>query len=308
MYPWSNPMNSGTAEVTKVTSNKYHLNVSVVHGFGHNIEEIDSDFIYDGKNFIMLNDQYQIVNISFTENAITIDYKGENFGGVGAEPKGTFYLKNSGIVDSPFLTKIYDKLKLNDQYRHGFTDVLTYNLNKTQDVLLIQSKSSVDRIQIVTESLVLYNSTNQGLDILGEISSYQNQGLHKKLGNLKASPELIYELLHKAYADRFIEVIMQRFDNGDRTAGDPDKFKLTDAEASFIVTGVEGTQSISDNKRNAENIGSIFKSEVDSSDNKTVTIHIYEMVRNSKDDEHKATADWLIVDRSSGVVSSRIFE
>ena len=28
MYPWSNPMNSGTAEVTKVTSNKYHLNVS----------------------------------------------------------------------------------------------------------------------------------------------------------------------------------------------------------------------------------------------------------------------------------------
>ena len=83
---------------------------------------------------------------------------------------------------------------------------------------------------------------------------------------------------------------------------------LQSAEASFIVTGVEGTQSISDNKRNAENIGSIFKSEVDSSDNKTVTIHIYEMVRNSKDDEHKATADWLIVDRSTGIVSSRIFE
>lgn len=306
IYPWSNPLNSGTAEVTKLGANKYHLYVSVVHGFGHNIGEIDSDFIDNGKNFVILNDEYKIVTISFTENSITIDYSGNKFGGANAEPKGTFYLKNSGIEDVPFLTKIYDKLKLTDQYRHGFTDVLTYEL-KDKQVLLVRSKSSIRRTQIVAESLVIYNTSNHSLDVLGEVSGLKSLGARKKLESMKADPELIYQLLHKDWADRFIELEMQKFDNGDRTAGDPDKFKLTDAEAFFIVTGIEGATSISNNTRNADNIGSIFITEVDHLDNKTVTIHIYEMVRNDKDEGHTATADWLEVDRSTGKVSSMIF-
>ncbi|OCT13863.1 hypothetical protein A8709_20025 [Paenibacillus pectinilyticus] len=308
IYPWSNPLNSGTAEVTKISTNKYHLNVSVVHGFGHNIGEIDSDFTYDGKNFVLLNDQYKIVTISFTDYTLTIDYPGEGFGGAGAEPKGTFYLKNSGVDDAPFLRTLYEKLKLRDQYRHGFTDVLTYNINKTQKVLLVRSKGSINRTQIVAESLVLYDTSNQIFDVLGEVNSHKSQEILKKLESLKASPELIYQLLHKDYADRFIELEMKRFDNGDRTVGEPDKFKLTDAEAFYIVTGIEGATSTSNNKRNSDNIGSIFKTEVDHSDNKTVTIHIYEIVRNDKDDEHTATADWLELDRSTGEVSSMIFD
>ncbi|MEW9697772.1 hypothetical protein [Paenibacillus sp. SI8] len=308
IYPWSNPLNSGTAEVTKLGENKYHLNVSVVHGFGHNIGDIDFDFTHDGKNFVILNDQFKKVTLAFADNSLTIDYTGEEFGGFNAEPKGTFYLKNAGINDVPFLTKLYDKLNLSDQYRNGFTDVLTYNLNEIQQVLLVRSTSSINRNQVVSESLVIYNTLNQSLDILGDVTSNNAQELSKKLESLNADQELIYQLLHKDYADRFIELKMRKFDEGDPRARDLEKFRLTDAEVFYIITGIEGASSISNNTRNSDNIGSIFKTEVDHSDDTTVTIHIYEMVRNGNDDEHTVTADWLEVDRSSGEVASTLFE
>jgi hypothetical protein len=304
MYAWSTPRYSGIAEVTKAGVNKYHLKVSVVVGFSHHNGEIDSDFTVDGKNIVFSNNDYKNVTLTFTENSLTIDYPGEGFGGANAAPKGTFYLSNSGVEDAAFLTKLYDKIKLSDVYRHGFTDVLTYKLNETQQILLIQSHSSVDRTRIIEKNLALYDSSNQNIDHLGKMNTYFATKLGKKLVDLQIDPELINVLLHKDYADRFIKIQMQRFDNGDQTVLKPDQFKLTDAEAFYIATGIENATSISQNTRNSGDIGSIYSAEVDHSNDKTVTIHIYNLVGKNEQEIHTVTYDWLEVIRSTGIVKS----
>jgi hypothetical protein len=229
---------------------------------------------------------------------------GTGFGGINAEPKGTFYLRNSGIEDAPFLTKLYDALKLPEPYRHGFSDVFPYYMNKNQQ-LLLRNRSSVNRSLIVSESLIVYGSSDKSFNVLGEVDNYNTSKLRKKLENLNNNSSLIYEVLYKDYYDRFIQLLMDKFDNG---TFDPDNIKLTDAEAFYIVTGIKGTTSITNNKRNSQNIGSIFIREVDHSDAKKVTIHDYEIVRNDATDTHNATHDWLEVDRATGKVRSTIFE
>lgn len=303
-----NPLYSGFVEVTQLAKNKYHLNVIVVNGFSRRDGTIESDFSYDGQGFVLADPEYKQVNLSFTENSVTIDYEGDEFGGSFAEPKGTFYLKNSDIEDAPFLARLYNYLQLPGQYRNGFTDVLTYRLNDTRQVLLVRSQSSVDRSVTASEYLVVYNPSDKSFKLLGEIEQYNVSELRKKLEDLKAEPELIYELLRKDFADRLLLLKMRRFEDGDRSVLDPDTFKLTEEEAFYIVTGVEGTTFISNNTRDAQNIGSIFKTEVDSSDDKAVIVHIYEDVRNSEEDEHTATSDWLEVDRSTGKVVSSLYE
>lgn len=309
IYPWSDPLYSGIAEVTRLDEHKYHLNVSVVTGFAHNNGSIEGDFTYDGTAFHLAGEDYQDVTLAFTENSITIDYPEDNmFGGNNAEPKGTFYLKNSGVEDAAFLTRLYDELQLPESYRGGFTDVFTYQLNEAKQILLVRSMSSVDRTAIASDELVVYDPTDASFEMVGEVVSYQISELRAKLEELKATPELVYELLRKDAADRFIRVQMDRFDNGDMSARDPDKCVLTNEEAFYIATGIEGKTSVSNNRRDSGNIGSIFITQVDHSDDKKVTIHIYEDVRNDEQDEHTATSDWLEVDRSTGQVTSTLWE
>ncbi|MFE5323740.1 copper amine oxidase N-terminal domain-containing protein [Paenibacillus sp. NPDC056579] len=307
-YPWSNPLNSGMAEVSKLDDNRYHLHVSVVHGFSRNMGELESDFTFDGKDIVFSNPEYSQVTATFTENSITIDYPGDGFGGFNAEPKGTFYLQNSGSNEAPFLTKLFTSLQIPDSYRYGFTDVFTYHLSGMKDVLLVQSRSSLNRSKVISGNLAIYDTAKQSIEPLGEITSTSKHDLSKKLEALSAGEELIYELLNKEYADRFTELQIQRFDNGDLTLGDPDLFRLTDAEAFYIVTGAEETTSISDNLRNQDNIGSIIRTEVEHSDAQSVTIHIYELVRNDQNDEHTATIDRLEVNRTNGRVKSILFD
>ncbi|WP_079912507.1 copper amine oxidase N-terminal domain-containing protein [Paenibacillus sp. 32352] len=307
-YPWYNPLNNGTAEVTKLDDGRYHLHVSVVHGFSHNLGELDSDFTYDGENFVFSDPEYSKVTMTFTENSITIDYPGYGFGGFNAEPKGTFYLHNSGIHDAPFLTKLYTRLQLPDVYRNGFSDVFTYYIDSTKVALLVRSYSTMDRNKVISENLAIYDTNTQTIEPLGEIQSYNKQELGKKLAALSLSEEFIYEVLNKEYADRFIELQMERFDNGDLTLGDLDQFRLTEEEAFYIVTGEKKTTAASHNVRDQDNNGSIYRSEVDHSDADSVTIHIYELVRHNPNDEHTATIDWLEVNRSNGRVKSILFE
>jgi hypothetical protein len=138
---------------------------------------------------------------------------GTGFGGINAEPKGTFYLRNSGIEDAPFLTKLYDALKLPEPYRHGFSDVFPYYMNKNQQ-LLLRNRSSVNRSLIVSESLIVYGSSDKSFNVLGEVDNYNTSKLRKKLENLNNNSSLIYEVLYKDYYDRFIQLLMDKFDNG----------------------------------------------------------------------------------------------
>ncbi|WP_245856124.1 copper amine oxidase N-terminal domain-containing protein [Paenibacillus rigui] len=306
-YPWSNPLNSGTAEVTKLDDNRYHLDVSVIHGFSHNMGELHSDFTFDGNAIVFTESEYDKVTMTFTENSVTIDYPGNSFGGFNAEPKGTFYLQNSGTNHAPFLTKLFNSLQIPDSYQQGLTDVFTYHVSQTKEALLVQSHSTLNRSKVISEFLAIYDTSTQSIEPFGEITGTSKQNLSKKLEALSVSEELIYVLLNKGYADRFTELQMQRFDNGDQTLGDPDLFQLTDAEAFYIVTGAEETTSISENYRNQDNIGSIFRTEVDHSDANRVIIHCYELVRNGQNDEHTATIDWFEVNRSNGRVKSILF-
>ncbi|OPH57819.1 hypothetical protein BC351_04805 [Paenibacillus ferrarius] len=300
------PFQTGVAKVSRMGMNKYHLIASMTYGYSHNNGEIETDFSYDGNKFIILNQKYSIVKISFTENSITIDYPGEHFGGNNAEPKGTFYLEHTDSADSRFLTKVYDTLKLPDPYRHGLSEVLTYELDDKL-LLLVRTRNDKNVTQMNADFLLMYKAADQSLSVIGEISDYKEQDLQKELNNLGADSFLIYQILHKDYADRLVKLKMHKWDNGDLAVGESGEFQLTETEAIYIVTGVEKATSVTTNMRSADNIGSIFKTEVDRSDNKTVTIHSYEIVRKDQNDEHTVTQDWLEVNRLTGNVSSLIW-
>ncbi|MNC20377.1 hypothetical protein D3C75_683230 [compost metagenome] len=134
-----------------------------------------------------------------------------------------------------------------------------------------------------------------------------NQKLSKTLLSMGVEPELIYELLNKDCADRYVEIQIQRFENGDSSAM-AGTMQLTDEEAFYVATGIPDTASYQNNTRDKNNIGSIFVMEVDSSDDKAVRLHFYEHVRNSEEDQHTATSAWLSVDRRTGRVTNTLFE
>ncbi|MDF2935371.1 MAG: hypothetical protein K0Q90_744, partial [Paenibacillaceae bacterium] len=307
IVPFYNDYNIGLAEVTDKGNDRYHLLVSRTYGFSHNMGEIESDFTLHNGKAEFADQTYANVQLSFTENAIHIEYEGIQFGGLNAEPKGAFYLKNAGVEDSLFLSALYDELKLPEAYRNGFSDVYTYMYGDKQ-LLLVRSASSADRSRIAEQHLVQYDPVNKEFKVLGEVSGeFMNQKLAKTLLSMDVDPELIYEMLNKDSADRYVEVQVRRFDEGDRSVM-MRTMQLTDEEAFYIATGIPDTVSYQNNTRDKNNTGSIFIMEVDSSDDQAVRLHFYESVRNSEEDQHTATSAWLSVDRQTGRVTNTLFD
>lgn len=302
------PANVGVVEVKKLGGDQYHLTVQVVRGLSHHNGEIDGDFRVDGQRLVFTDELYRNVSLSFTDNALTIDYpEEEGFGGANAEPRGTYFLQNSGTEDAPFLTRLYDQAGVEEVYRNGFTDVYTYPLDDDQNLLLLRSQSSVDRTVIVGERLVIHNPKEDRFIPIGEVVSYDLDSVRKQLKKYNVDDELVYEVTRKEYADRYKEVLMKGFDQGQTEFLDGAAY-LTDEEAFYIVMGIENSTAAENNQRDAQNIGSIFIQEVDHADEQSVTIHIYEEVRNDGTDTHTATGDWLSVDRQTGRVVSELFD
>ncbi|MGZ7445338.1 hypothetical protein [Paenibacillus sp. TH7-28] len=303
------PANVGIAEVKKLGGGEqFHLNVQVVRGLSHHNGEIDGDFHVDGQRLVFTDESYRNVSLSFTDNALTIDYpEEEGFGGANAEPRGTYFLQNSGAEDTPFLTRLYDQAGVEKVYRNGFTDVYTYPLDNDQNLLLLRSQSSVDRSVTASERLVIHNPKEDRFIPIGEVVSYHLDSVRKQLKMYNIDDELVYEVTRKEYADRYKEVMMKRFDQGQTEFLDG-AANLTDEEAFYIVMGIENSTAAENNQRDAQNFGSIFIQEVDHADEQSVTIHIYEEVRNDETDTHTATADWLKVDRQTGRVVSELFD
>ncbi|MED4959163.1 hypothetical protein ABEO75_24480 [Paenibacillus macerans] len=302
------PANVGIAEVKKLGGEQYHLNVQIVRGFSHHNGEIDGDFRVDGQRLVFVDELYRNVSLSFTDNALTIDYpEEEGFGGANAEPRETYFLQNSGTEDAPFLTRLYDQAGVEEVYRNGFTDVYTYPLDNDQNLLLLRSQSSADRSVTASERLVIHNPKEDRFIPIGEVLSYDLDSVRKQLKTYNVDDGLVYKVTRKEYADRYKEVLMKRFDQGQTEFLDG-AANLTDEEAFYIVTGIENSTAAENNQRGAQNIGSIFIQEVDHADEQAVTIHIYEEVRNDATDTHTATADWLSVDRQTGRVVSELFD
>jgi hypothetical protein len=294
------PRYSGTADVSQVGDNKYHLSIEIITGLSHHIGEIQSDFDFDGERFVFADDAYKDVTLTFTESSLTVEYEEDGFGGMNAEPRGTYYLSNSGSKATPFLQSVYDRVDLAEEYRRGNTEILTYIINDEENALLLRAK---DTNAIISEHIVIYNHNSKVLSLIGEVSFNNMRNVREQLKAYNLSDEQVYAVTRKSYYDRYVEVVMARFDNSLSW----DEFSLTDEEAFYIVTGIPNSTSIEDNYRDDNNRGSIFIQEVDHADEHEVIIHIYELVRNDETDTHTATSDWLMVDRLTGSVTSMIY-
>lgn len=296
-----NPYNYSEAVVEQAGTNLYHLNVYVMYGFSHNSGEIDFDFKATEGRLQPLDPEYEAVTLQFSEDSLVIDYPDNGaWGGINAEPKGTFYLDNSGQEESPFLTRVYDQLKINGEYRGVLTNVLTYEVKGGNNLLLVQTYSDAKHEQLQNEALAVHNKRTGEITSLGSTDS---KSIKEQLVKLGVNEDTIYTLLHKRAADHLIEVEMAHFDNeGSRNLGDD--YILNEEEAFYIVTGIEDATSVAKNSRDENNIGSIYITEVDHSDDDIVQIHVYEMVRNSDDDIHQATADWIEVNRKTGKIKT----
>lgn len=298
------PLWFGEAVITKKKQGLYRLEVNIMTGLSHHIGSIESDFTVQGGVVELTDEQYKAVTVTVEDNRLEIDYpESESFGGANAEPKGYFYLFQSAAEDTPFQKKLYDAVQMEETYREGFTDVLTIYSEEGKQLLLLQSHSTIHRDVIVSEYLVQYDERKKSFLNIGEIGpGGERAKLSKALKRLGYDDDMIYEATRKAEFDRYQEVLMERFDENMTNMDAP----LTEEEAFYVAMGIDGKTRAENNTRDEHNIGSIFIQELDSSNDKTVTIHIYELVRNSDDDEHTATGAWLEVDRATGKVTDML--
>ncbi|WP_410770411.1 hypothetical protein [Fontibacillus sp. BL9] len=300
------PANAGVAEITVSPEEpgRYHLSVSVVRGYSHHIGSMESDFEWDGElgKFRLTDEGYEDVALELAENSLTVDYEGKQFGGANAEPKGTYYLSNTGAEDAPFLTELYDLTGLGEVYRHGVSDVYSYELDEGRLLLLVRSGNNEDRSEIAEERLALYNASSRSLKALGEASGHNETDNRELLQSLGADEHLIYQVLYKTYNDRLITLEMEKFDEGQPGFHDSDDYRLSGQEAFYIATGVKNTTRWENNTRDENDIGSTFIAEVDSMREETVTIRFDELVRNPEGMEEIVNTDRLEVDLASGKV------
>lgn len=306
------PVNVGFAEVTALNAeqSRYHLSLSVVRGFSHHNGAMEFDFGWDAdmSEFKPEDEEFKDVSLRFTENSLTVDYPGTGYGGMNAEPKGTYYLSNSDSKEASFLTKLYELFGLPEAYRSGYSDVYTFELDDTRLLLLVESQNTLDKSEVAERHLALYDIPARSLENLGEAADYNVADNRDKLQSLGADKDLVYRVLRKSYHDRLIDLEMQKFDEGEPGFLNTEEYKLSEQEAFYIATGLKNMTRYVNNARGEDNIGSIFIMEVDRADEATVVVHLYELVRNGEDDEHTATSDWLEVDRTSGRVSSSLFD
>ncbi|WP_088829972.1 hypothetical protein [Paenibacillus tyrfis] len=281
------------------------MEVNVTSGFAHHIGSMESDFTIASGKVKLLNEEYNDVSVIFAENRLVIDYPDSKlFGGHNAEPRGTYYLFKSSI-DSPFLAKLYDAAKIEPSYREGFTDIWTVNADQGKQLLLLQSYNAINRSNVISEQVVVYDEHSKAFNVIGEIDTVNRRKVADHLKDLGYPEDLEYLATRKAEFDRYQETMMKRFDN----EGHPGlEAPLSEQEAFFIATGIGRVTSHADNRRNEDNIGSIFIQKVSSSDGEKVTIHEYEAVRNGDDDEHTATGNWIHVDRTTGRVKDMFDE
>lgn len=312
----SNPMYSRWAKITQTGPNTYHLEVNAVAGLGYNNGGLDAEFVYDGERLQqvpsggadaegegVLDPE---ITLSFDQHLLVVDYPDEGYGGLGAEPKGEYYLSIADLRDSPFLNRVFTAIDQAETYwnEEDRSEVLTFETSESSQILLARFYETAERDYVVSEYVLSYDKNTDTLESLGEIDSISLTELKNKLLSLGLDEDLIYQILHKDYYDRFLEIQHLRFDNGEPTAmRDDHEFKLTEEEAFYIVMGIEDATSNSDDSSFPE-VRSRFYQEVDHADEQTVTIHLYEVVDDGDGESHTATSDWLEVDRSTGRVTS----
>ncbi len=299
----NNALYNGSVEITKLGTDRYHLEVSRVSGYSYNNGSIEEDFSVRKGQFIFNASAPEGMKLKFTENSVTVDYDGEGYGGMNAEPKGTYYLKNTGLEDSPFLSRLYDAVGLAESYRNGFTDVLTFDSSEQdKQILLVRSSSSMNRSELASEYVVTYNSKSKKFYVIGELNPVEPLEMEVSLILSGVAKDDIYPILHKDYLDRFIYILMERNDFGDRSLlyGEENGEGLTEEEAFRIVTGAEGKII---REPGVTKDDPVAVTEVSHSDKKSVYINKYDDVTSSDGEKQFIGLKWLSVDRFTGKVT-----
>lgn len=302
-------VNNGSAIVSKLGDNLYHINASMTSGYAHHTGEITSDFSWNGERFKLKDEEYAGVELIFTSDGLRIEYDDSiKYGGLNAEPKGTYYLQNTIEDHVPFLNSIYDAVKLPQKYRQGQSDIYIYNIgDHPNKIVYVQAYDMSLPEGMMQEYVAIYDPAQGKVNFVGEPDRYNYSQLSSILREQGASDDVIYEVLCKPYADRLVKLKMGLIDAGNTAIRDDDNFKLSVEQAFYIVTGVEGKTMLQNNLLDKKTIGSTFIQEVDHWDENKVMIHIYEVAANSKRNEHLATGDWLEVDRATGKVRNSLF-
>jgi len=298
----NSPISEARAEITKKGDGLYHLSVAVFQGLTHHQGMIESDFQIANGQTSMLDPEYSDVSLAFEDNRLQIIYPSDSYhGGINAEPRGDYYLQQADDkAANPFLRKLYDAIGLDSRIRDKRINVHTITADEGKDLLLLQVNDSKIASYPLYEQIVVYHEETRDFQNIGELSEIERKRIADDLKKLGYSVETVYHATRKQEFDRYYEVMMQRFDKGGHDALD---MPLTEKEAFYIAMGVSGTTRNENNRRNKDDIGSIFIQEVESSDEKEVTIHVYELVRNDAEDTHTATSNWITVDRRTGKVT-----
>lgn len=302
-------VSNGSAIVSKLGDNLYHIDASMASGYAHHTGEITSDFSWNGERFVLKDEEYAGVELIFTSDGLRIEYDDSiKYGGLNAEPKGTYYLQNTIEDQVPFLNSIYDAIKLPERYRQGRSDIYIYNMgDHANKILYVQAYDMSLPEGMMQEYVAIYDPAEGKVNYVGEPDRYNYSQLSSLLRAQGAADDVIYEVLCKPYADRWVKLKMKLMDEGNTAIRDDDNFKLSAEQAFYIVTGVEGKTVLQTNLLDKKRIGSTFIQEVDHWDENKVMIHIYEAAPNSKANNHLATDDWLEVDRVTGKVQDSLF-
>lgn len=302
-------VSNGSAIVSKLGDNLYHIDASMASGYAHHTGEITSDFSWNGERFVLKDKEYPGVELIFTSDGLRIEYDDSiKYGGLNAEPKGTYYLQNTIEDQVPFLNSIYDAVKLPERYRQGLSDIYIYNMgDHANKIVYVQAYDMSLPEGMMQEYVAIYDPAQGKVNFVGEPARYNYSQLSSILREQGATDDVIYEVLCKPYADRWVKLKMALIDEGNTAIRDDDNFKLSAEQAFYIVTGVEGKTVLQNNLLDKKSIGSSFVQEVDHWDENKVMIHIYALAANSNGNEHLATGDWLEVDRATGKVRNSLF-
>ncbi|MGG0824699.1 hypothetical protein ABE099_17690 [Paenibacillus turicensis] len=301
-------VNNGSAIVSKLGDNLYHIDVSMASGYAHHTGEITSDFSWNGERFVLKDEEYAGIELFFTSDGLRIEYEDSiKYGGLNAEPKGTYYLQNTIEDHVPFLNTVYDAVKLPEKYRQGQSDLYIYNIgDHLNKIVYVQAYDMSLPEGMMQEYVAIYDPAQGKVNFVGEPDRYNYFQLSSILREQGATDDVIYEVLCKPYADRWVKLKMALIDEGNTAIRDDDNFKLSVEQAFYIVTGVEGKTILQNNLLDKKTIGSTFVQEVDHWDENKVMIHTYELAANSNGNEHLAIGDWLEVDRATGKVRNSL--
>ncbi|MFB9327546.1 hypothetical protein ACFFSY_16570 [Paenibacillus aurantiacus] len=284
------PQRDAVATLEQLSDNRYRLHAAV-RQFGRDASVLDAEFTVEGQTAVFIDEAFRELSLTFNDDSLSIEYPANAFGEPEADLRGIYYLRSAPSDESPFLRALYDSIQLSGTLRQGEAVIHTYLLDSNERLLLLDWRHGEDDAETGIPALVRYHPAT------GQFTPIPWDNVLETLRLWDANEAMIYEITHRAYADRYREVLAIR-----SGLGKPQDAPLSEQESFYIATGERGVTRTDRARTEPEAAGSRYIQEVDSSDEATVLVHLYEIAGDGQE-SHTATVDWLEIDRHTGRVS-----